>query len=76
MSDGYIYSGGSEVPNTSAGASSISGYMSGYLIAADTYETETPFARVFRASVGVNPREYAREAPPVPAAAEERLYVL
>ena len=45
----YIWSGGSEVENTSAGASSISGSMVGYLIAADTYETETPFARIFRA---------------------------
>ena len=45
----YIYAGGSEVLNDSAGASSISGYMSGYLIAADDYETETPFARIFRA---------------------------
>ena len=45
----YIYAGGSEVLNDSAGASSISGYMANYLIAADDYETETPFARIFRA---------------------------
>jgi len=45
----YIWSGGSEVDNTSAGASSISGYMSGYLIATDEYVTpEIPFARIFR----------------------------
>ena len=49
MSDGYIWSGGSEVANNASGASSISGYMSGYLIAAKDYESVEPFARVFRA---------------------------
>lgn len=36
------------------------------------------FARVFRKSVGVNPREYARtqRSEPLPEAAEDRLYVL
>ena len=48
MSDGYIWSGGSEVANNASGGSTFGGYLSGYLIAATEYETVEPFARVFR----------------------------
>ena len=45
----YIYSGGSEVLNNASGASAMSGYMQGYLIATDEYETTEPFTRIMRA---------------------------